>query len=384
MVGGLGPDDDYTFTASVPTTKLAKNSQAYPVDEPLQPAGQRLDELPRALPAQRSRPAHPGAAAGSLPAEERPLQRRHRRAQRPAGARHQPARRRSSSAPSRIVGNDEQYAAFMALAANRLRVPARVVVGTFTPRTARSRAATSSRGWSCGCATAAGGSCRPRRSCRTASRRRDDEPPQSLEDFVQDQLPTGRRRQTRTRRSRCRCPTTGREPGQQDRPERLERLPARGLPLGRCSLLALVPLAGPRAQAGRRLAPSAPQAASAAGGRCVARARRPRCWTCACRVRGSDPRGTGASAGRPRRCSPSAPTISSSPSRPPDAEAATDYWRDVDQGAAGPREAQHSLRRQFRALYNPASLVARLRRGSSRVRRRQPVLRALRRPRGAA
>ncbi len=45
VVGGLGPDDDYTFTASVPASKLAKNSRAYAVDEPLQPAGQRLDEF---------------------------------------------------------------------------------------------------------------------------------------------------------------------------------------------------------------------------------------------------------------------------------------------------------------------------------------------------
>ena len=41
VVGGLGPGDDYSFTASVPNTRLARNSQAYPVDEPLQPAGQR-------------------------------------------------------------------------------------------------------------------------------------------------------------------------------------------------------------------------------------------------------------------------------------------------------------------------------------------------------
>ena len=56
-----------------------------------------------------------------------------------------------------IVGNDEQYAAWMALLANQIGVPARVVMGAVVPRGARSPGPTSRRGSRCRPPTAAGG-----------------------------------------------------------------------------------------------------------------------------------------------------------------------------------------------------------------------------------
>ena len=161
VVGGLGPGDDYSFTASVPNTRLARNSEAYPVDEPLQPAGQRLDDYlepyvrtgrdPLTQVLVLARYLHATAATATAPAPSTS-----RRDTTSTGS------RRSSSARERIVGNDEQYAAFMALAAYPLRAPCGSWWG-LSRRTARSGAVTSPRGWSCGCATAAGGSFRPRR-----------------------------------------------------------------------------------------------------------------------------------------------------------------------------------------------------------------------------
>jgi hypothetical protein len=188
VVGGLGPDDDYTFTASVPSTKLAKNSQAYPVDEPLQPAGQRLDEF-----------LEPYVRSGRDPLTQvlllaRYLHRNGRYSDGTGALNVPPGHDINRLAAQfigaeRIVGNDEQYAAFMALAANRLRVPARVVVGTSTPEDGKVQGR-DVLAWVE--LRVRDGSWRILPTSTFMSNRRpsrDDEPPQSLEDFVQDQLP---------------------------------------------------------------------------------------------------------------------------------------------------------------------------------------------------
>jgi hypothetical protein len=189
VVGGLGPDDDYSFTASVPQTKLAKNSRAYPVDEPLQPAGQRLDQYLEAY-----------AKTGRDPLSQvlllaRYLQRNGRYSD-GAGALVVPPGHSINRLAAqfigakRIIGNDEQYAAFMALAANRLKVPARVVVGTFTDggkvRGKDVIAWVELR--------VRDGSWRilPTQSFMNHKKpSKDDEPPQPLSEFVQDQLNDG-------------------------------------------------------------------------------------------------------------------------------------------------------------------------------------------------
>jgi hypothetical protein len=188
VVGGLGPDDDYTFTATVPTTKLAKNSEAYAVDEPLQPAGQRLDEF-----------LEPYVRSGRDPLTQvlllaRYLQKNGRYSDGTGALNVPPGHDINRLAAQfigadRIVGNDEQYAAFMALAANRLRVPARVVVGTFTPEDGKVQGR-DVLAWVE--LRVRDGSWRILPTSTFMSNRkpsRDDEPPQSLEEFVQDQLP---------------------------------------------------------------------------------------------------------------------------------------------------------------------------------------------------
>ena len=231
VVGGLGPGDDYTFTASVPNTKLAKNSQAYPVDAPLQSAGQRLDEY-----------LEPYVRSGRDPLTQvlllaRYLQRNGRYSDGTGALNVPPGHDINRLAAQfigarRIVGNDEQYAAFMALAANRLRVPARVVVGTLAKdgkvRGKDVVAWVELR--------VRDGSWRILPTSTFMSHRkpsRDDEPPQSLEEFVQDQLPGGRRRTTRTRRSRCHSRTGRRGPA---RIRRTTRPPCRvAVSRSRCS-----------------------------------------------------------------------------------------------------------------------------------------------------
>ena len=98
-----------------------------------------------------------------------------RRAAVPGGARPRPARRRVPDRRRRPVGDDEQYAAAMALLANRVGVPARVVVGAVAaarrqgPRRGRARLGGAARR-----STAAGGRC-PRATfmSRTAAQGRD-------------------------------------------------------------------------------------------------------------------------------------------------------------------------------------------------------------------
>lgn len=186
VVAGLAPGDDYTFTASVPTTRLAKNSEAYPVDVPLQDDGQKLDDY-----------LAPYVRSGKPPLTQvlllaRYLQRNGRYSD-GAGALVVPPGHDINRLGAqfigarRIVGNDEQYAAFMALAANRLRVPARVVVGAFAED-----------GKVQGKDVIAWVEVRVRdgswRILPTSSfmshkkPSKDDEPPQTLEEFVQDQV----------------------------------------------------------------------------------------------------------------------------------------------------------------------------------------------------
>jgi hypothetical protein len=188
VVGGIGPDDDYTFTATVPNTELAKNSTAYPVDEPLQPAGQKLDAF-----------LEPYVRSGRDPLTQvlllaRYLHKNGRYSDGTGALNVPPGHDINRLATQfigadRIVGNDEQYAAFMALAANRLRVPARVVVGTFTPRNGKVKGR-DVQAWVE--VRVRDGSWRILPTATFMSNkkpRRDDEPPQSLADFVEDQLP---------------------------------------------------------------------------------------------------------------------------------------------------------------------------------------------------
>jgi hypothetical protein len=130
-----------------------------------------------------------------------------------------------------IVGNDEQYAAFMALAANRLRVPARVVVGTFTPKDGKVQGR-DVLAWVE--LRVRDGSWRVLPTSTFMSNRkprRDDEPPQSLEEFVQDQLPED---DTEDPSSDEQVPLPDQDPDrdQDDSGEEDSVLPVSGAPLG--------------------------------------------------------------------------------------------------------------------------------------------------------
>ena len=248
-VGGLGEGDDYTFTATVPTTKLAKNSQAYPVDGPLQPSGQRLDDylepyaktrrdpltqvllLARYL--QRNGRYSDGAGALVVP----PGHDINRLAAQFIGA-------------ERIVGNDEQYAAFMALAANRLRVPARVVVGAFgDDGKVQGKDVTA---WVE--LRVRDGSWRILPTSTFMNHRKpskDDEPPQSLEDFVQSQLPEDDTDNPDSE-EQVPLPDNNQHEEQQDNGTREDSaIPGGRIPIG-LVLLGLVGWAVPGAKVGRR------------------------------------------------------------------------------------------------------------------------------------
>jgi hypothetical protein len=250
VVGGVSPGDDYTFTASVPVSRLAKNSAAYPVDEPLQPAGQKLDEylapyvrsgrdpltqvllLARYL--QRNGRYSDGAGALVVP----PGHDVNRLAAQFIGAR-------------RIVGNDEQYAAFMALAANRLRVPARVVVGAVTQD-----------GKVQGKDVVAwvelrvrDGSWRILPTATFMSHRKpskDDEPPQSLEEFVQDQVADDDEDDPDSQ-EQVPLPDESANPQQDQQGESDSALPGGARSLGLLLLVAAVSWVVPGAKLARRL-----------------------------------------------------------------------------------------------------------------------------------
>ena len=363
-VGGLGEGDDYTFTATVPTTKLAKNSQAYPVDGPLQPSGQRLDDylepyaktrrdpltqvllLARYL--QRNGRYSDGAGALVVP----PGHDINRLAAQFIGA-------------ERIVGNDEQYAAFMALAANRLRVPARVVVGAF-----------SDDGKVQGKDVTAwvelrvrDGSWRILPTSTFMNHRKpskDDEPPQSLEEFVQDQLPED---DTENPQSPDQVPLP--DPDHQVGPgaptAEDSGLPVGGKPLGLVAL-ALLSQVVPGLKLARRLL----------------RRRRARV---SMRVVGAwrELVDLGSDLGVPvprdatREVQAAALDVDPGLARraddlifgvvPPEGGAADDFWRATAQ-ARNELARRHSLPRQVRAYFHPGSLLGSLRRHAPRMPRR--------------
>ncbi len=139
VAGELGRADDYRFTAVVPPTRLPRDAEPFAHPGDLQPEGEFLDDY---LEPWRREPVTPiervlllaeylkvtgyysdGAAIG-----ETEVPRGHSKEALAAFA----------FAP---VGNDEQYAAFLALAANRLGVPARVVVGAYQGERRQVRAA---------------------------------------------------------------------------------------------------------------------------------------------------------------------------------------------------------------------------------------------------
>ena len=128
--GALVGNDDYTFSAVLPDERLRSSMTPYPHRGRLQPAGAFLDPLLR-----------PWAQADLSPVGKvlslaRYLKTNGRYSDGGKGVAaaygpgHDVARLGKGFFGSRRpVGNDEQYAAFVALAANRLGVPARVVVG---------------------------------------------------------------------------------------------------------------------------------------------------------------------------------------------------------------------------------------------------------------
>ena len=355
VVGGLGADDDYTFTASVPTTKLAKGSRAYPVDEPLMPAGQPLDDY-----------LQPYVRTGRDPLTQvlllaRYLEKNGRYSDGTGALTVPPGHDINRLTAQfiggrRIVGNDEQYAAFMALAANRLRVPARVVVGTFTKDgKVRGRDVIA---WVE--LRVSDGTWRTLPTPTFMSHRkpkRDDAPPQSLEDFVQDQLPEDDANNPDSP-EQVPLPDANADPNQ-DQATQDSPLPVDGAPLGLLAL-ALVSQVVPVLKLGRRMVRRRRQRASS---RVVGS------WLELVDL-GIDlrlPVPTGAT----REVQAAALGVDTVLAQhaddlvfaveAPGADEATVYWRAVDQ-ARTTLAKQYPLWRQVRAYYNPASLVVGARR----------------------
>lgn len=147
VVGGLARRDDYSFSAVLPRTRLTRDMTPYGDGTQLQPSGDFLDDWLR-----------PWRESGLTPMRQlfslaTYLRANGRYSDGGVGsdAQYLPGHsaerlgRGFVEAP-RIVGNDEQYAAFMALAANRLGVPARVVLGA-TPGPKGWVLGRSVRGW---------------------------------------------------------------------------------------------------------------------------------------------------------------------------------------------------------------------------------------------
>lgn len=132
VLGGLGRRDDYTFEAVLESRTVTAQTEPYPTRGPLQPAGAFLDPLLR-----------PWRGSGLTPMQQvfslaRYLEEngRYSNGATPEESRYVPGHDAERlgheffGAPV-IVGDEEQYVAFFALAANRLGVPARVAVGAW-------------------------------------------------------------------------------------------------------------------------------------------------------------------------------------------------------------------------------------------------------------
>lgn len=362
VVGGLGPGDDYTFTATIPTTALAKNSTAYPVDERLQPAGAALDSY-----------LQPYISSGRDPLTQvrllaRYLQKNGRYSD-GAGALNVPPGHdidRLAEAfvgGGRIVGNDEQYAAFVALAANRLKVPARVVVGAMAKdgkvkgRDVMAWVELRVRD----------GSWRILPTATFMSNRkpkRDDEPPQSLAEFVAAQTPKDPIENPESPEQVPLPDDSGLD--QSSKTEETDStLPIGGPPLA-LLVLALVPWLIPLSKAARR------------GYR---RRRRPPSTAVVGAWRelldlGADlriPTRPGATRQTQAADLGIDPALASRADDlvfalgPPDAAAAADFWRDADRARRGLLK-QNSLPRQIRAQFSLASLAPNVRRPRFRAR----------------
>ncbi|MBJ7355944.1 transglutaminase domain-containing protein [Nocardioides sp.] len=370
VTGGLGPDDDYTFTATLPTTKLAKNSEAYPVDEPLQPAGQRLDEF-----------LQPYVRSGRDPLTQvlllaRYLQKNGRYSDGTGALNVPPGHNINRLAAQfigadRIVGNDEQYAAFMALAANRLRVPARVVVGTFTPKDGKVQGR-DVLAWVE--LRVRDGSWRILPTSTFMSNKRpsrDDEPPQSLADFVQDQLPQD---DTDNPDSPEQVPLpdddADLDEGEQSGEDSV--LPVSGKPLG-LLLVALLSQVVPGLKVARRLVRRRRRRPSA---RVVGAWRELVDLGVDLRVpvpEGATRQAQATALGVPEDLAGRADDLIFAIG-PPGVADATDYGREAER-ARRALAKRHPLWRQVRAFYDPRSLLVQVRRrAGSLSRRRRPAL----------
>ena len=254
----------------------------------------------------------------------------------------------------------------MALAANRLRVPARVVVGTFTPKDGKVQGR-DVLAWVE--LRVQDGSWRILPTSTFMSNRkpsRDDEPPQSLEEFVQDQLPED---QTENPQSPDQVPLpdpdTNVGPGAPEPDD--DALPVSGPPLA-LLVLALLSQVVPALKLARRLL----------------RRRRGRvslrvvgAWRELVDL-GSD-LGVQVPRDGTREAQAAALDVDPDLARqaddlifgvvPPEGDAADDYWR-ATATARNALARRHSVIGQVRAYFHPGSLVASLRRHVPRLPRR--------------
>jgi hypothetical protein len=204
---------------------------------------------------------------------------------------------------------------------------------------------------------------------------RDDEPPQSLEEFVQDQLPDDETDNPNSP-EQVPLPDSDTDLGQNDASEDDSALPVGGKPVG-LLLLALLTQVVPALKLARRLVRRRRRRPSA---RVVGAWRE--LVDLGVDLRVSVPDGStreaqalalGASPDLARRADDLIFAIG-----PPADAAAADYWREAERGR---RELakQHPVWRQVRAFYDPRSLVMQLRRrggvGSRRGLRRALTLR---------
>jgi hypothetical protein len=134
VVGGLGRRDDYIFRSVLDSRPATPSASPYQTTGPLQPDGAFLD---RSLRAWRASGLPPLQQLFSL-ADYLRENGRYSNGSTPEEARflpgHDEERLSDFFEAQMMVGDEEQYVAFFALAANRLGVPARVVVGGWPTR----------------------------------------------------------------------------------------------------------------------------------------------------------------------------------------------------------------------------------------------------------